>query len=80
MIKFRPVRGRLEESMKEVHELPATRVALAAHLQKQYEHRVISSHTIEVTPYRYDERINWNTHLVTVLGEAMGYTDGPLES
>jgi hypothetical protein len=67
-MKFRPQRGSLAESMAEVVELPATRHALAKHLGEP-------DRAILVTEYAYDDRIGWGTHLVTVWGSAVGYTD-----
>lgn len=77
-MKFRPVRGLLCEAMREVHHLPATRVALSAHLAKEME-TYVNPATVEVKEYGYDARIDWHTWLVTVNGQAAGYTDGPLE-
>lgn len=39
---------------------------------------VFSKATIAVKPYAYDSRIDWDTHIVTVNGNAVGFTDGPL--
>lgn len=72
-MKFRPQRGSLEESLKYVVIIPPTRKALAEHLG-QREGRVV------VKPYAADDRIDWHTHLVTVGGQAVGFTDGPLEA
>lgn len=76
MFKYRPQRGGLEESMKETVEL-ADFAALRAHLAESWPEAVLG--TVEVKPYEYDARIGWNTHLVCVNGDAMGYTDGPVE-
>ena len=35
---------------------------------------------IKVKPYGYDERIDWDTQLVTIDSEAIGYLNKPLES
>jgi len=67
---FRPQRGSLEESMKLVMTFP-TRAALAKHLGHP-EAKVV------VKPYAIDNRIGWNTHLVTVGGTVVGFTDGPV--
>ena len=73
-MKFRPQRGGLAEAMAEVITLPPTRRALAEHLGVR-EYKVV------VKPYGiFDERIGWNTHLVTIGANAVGFTDGPLES
>lgn len=33
---------------------------------------------LRVERYGYDERIGWDTHIVTFGGKVVGYTDGPL--
>ena len=33
---------------------------------------------LNVTPYGYDDRIDWHTHIVTYDGGAIGFTNGPL--
>jgi hypothetical protein len=35
---------------------------------------------IEVKPYTYDERIGWDTYIVTVDGAAVGFTDGAIDA
>ena len=72
-MQFRPQRGTLDASLKARITLPPTRRALANHLG-QREGRIV------VKPYAIDDRIGWHTHLVTVGGTAVGFTDGPLES
>lgn len=69
--KFREHRGLLEDSMKTVVDLPASTDALARHLG-------VEASRIEVKPYVYDDRINWDTHIVTMDGQAVGFTNGPL--
>jgi len=32
---------------------------------------------VNVKPYCYDDRTGWKTYLVTVDGQAVGFTDGP---
>lgn len=69
-MKFRPQRGGLAESMAEVVELPDLR-ALAEWL-------VINIARLDVKPYTsYDYRTGWDTYVVTVDGQAVGFTDGP---
>jgi hypothetical protein len=70
-MKYREQRGSLAEAMKTVIDLPATREALAGLLGATEEQ-------IEVRHYAADERIGWDTYLVTVNGCPVGYTDGPL--
>ena len=67
-MRFRPQRGSLADAMSEMHEMPATKVALAAHLRCDIG-------DVEVKPYTYDERIGWDTHIVLVLGFPAGFTD-----
>lgn len=69
-MKFRPHRGTLEEAMKEVVELPATKRALAAYLEEPLE-------LLQVKHYMQDDRIGWDTYIVTINDQAVGFTDGP---
>lgn len=82
MTLYRPHRGTLADSMREVIE-----VADLAMLVRQMCRSVESWYppeelpTIETTrvePYMFDDRIGWDTHIVTVKGSAWGFTDGPL--
>lgn len=81
-MKFRPVRGGLATAMKEVQEWNTV---------EELEHIVFEearglSHLargtkIQVEKYGHgiDERIGWDTHLVTLKGVGpVGFTDGPL--
>jgi hypothetical protein len=70
-MRFRPQRGSLADAMAEMCEMPATKVALAAHL-----HCDIGD--IEVKPYAYDQRIDWDTFIVLMLGYPAGFTDRPV--
>jgi hypothetical protein len=69
-MKFRPQRGGLEESMRETIEV-ADMKSLATHLGVDVE-RIVVRH------YGFDSRIGWDTHIVTIDGEGVGFTDGPL--
>lgn len=51
--------------------LPDSLRALSAALR-------IHADRIKVEPYCYDDRTGWKTYLVTVDGQAVGFTDGPL--
>ena len=68
---YRPQRGSLEESMKEVVEL-IDKEALAEHLDEDVDR-------ITVRRYAWDNRINWDTYLVCVDGHAWGYTNGSVD-
>jgi len=67
-MKYRPQRASLAEAMEECVELGATYDALAAHLKCNPE-------AIEVRRYMFDSRIGWNTYIVTVGGEGVGFTN-----
>jgi len=67
-VKFRPQRGGLTESLAEVKEVNS--------LQELRD--ILKATNVEVRPYIYDERIDWNTYLVRADGEIVGFTDGPL--
>jgi hypothetical protein len=77
MIKFRPQRGSLTESMAEVVEVKDG-AELLAHLQKLYAPYPITG--FDISAYFYDARIDWETYLVTIpeKGMVLGYTDGPI--
>ena len=69
--RFRPQRGGLEESMKEVKTFDS-KLELAKHLGVCY-------FSVEAEAYGYDPRIEWNTWIVLVDGQAVGFTDGGIE-
>jgi hypothetical protein len=70
-IKFREHRGTLAEAMETVIEVDASLAALASLLK-------VKPKQVKVEKYMYDDRIGWDTHIVTVDGEAVGFTNGPV--
>lgn len=64
-MKYRPHRRLLDESMAEVVEFE-NRAALIEHLRKDFASWGVDVQDadIRVEPYGYDDRINWNTHIV----------------
>ena len=74
-MKFRPQRELLVDSMAEVVELQDFR-ALTGHLTK-LGFLPAGLAKIAVRPYCYDDRNGWKTYLVTVDGQAVGFTNGP---
>jgi hypothetical protein len=70
-MKYRPHRGSLQDAMAECVDLDGTLVTLAAHIG-------VEPNRITVKPYGYDDRIEWDTHIVDVDGYAEGFTDGPI--
>ena len=75
-MKFRPQRGGLDEAMREVFEF-STLDELEAHLRDAlgWKFDLVG---IEKYGSGIDKRIGWDTHIVTVNGRAVGYTDGPI--
>ena len=66
---FRPQRGGLAESMAAQMVIdPPTYAELAYWLGEPAK-------DIEVKAYGYDERIDWHTYIVTVRGNAVGFTN-----
>ena len=79
MRQFRPQRGSYEESMNEaVYVNPLTQDTLTWVLAVFQ----LSAKTEDITlrPYAYDERNKWDTHVVLVNGQAVGFTDGPFDT
>lgn len=71
MIKFRPHRGTLSDSMKEVVEMQNMQ-ALSNYLAA---HGFGAGH-LKIKSYGYDSRISWNTHIALLDGKPVGWTDG----
>lgn len=90
-MKFRQHRGGLQDSLATVVEI-ADKKALVAYLRALFQHwnkelpgvdcnyPRIDADTVKVEKYVFDERINWDTHIVLVKGYGpIGFTDGPCE-
>ena len=78
--KYRDQRGQLDDSMATLQILP-DRAALIAHLRSIYDPQRFGEWDdadVEVKPYCYDERIGWDTYIVTLQGGGVGFTDGPV--
>lgn len=81
-VLYRPHRGSLSKSMArvvEVNDLPQ----LVRHMRREVESWYPEDElpTLENTKlerYCFDDRIGWETYLVTVKGQAWGYTNGLL--
>ena len=82
-MKYRPQRGGLIDSMNECVSIPATVEALTAVLQKQMDFMqaglIIPADAVTITACGYDVRVCWDTYLVSVNGQGVGFTDGPLD-
>lgn len=62
--------------METLVEFPATKKALRAHLKKIYGLKPTDK--VSVVFYGWDPRIKWDTFIVSINTEAVGYTSGPL--
>jgi hypothetical protein len=78
MPKFRPVRELLSEAMAKVVEVNTweelEREAIPESLRPLYG----PNPKVLLEYQRFDERIEWDTWIVTVNGQAAGYTNGPI--
>lgn len=71
-VLFRLHRGALSDSMATARE-----ISTLAELVEALHSDGWAPGKIEVKPYARDERIGWDTHIVTVDGMAAGFTSGP---
>lgn len=82
MTLYRPHRSMLHESMKEVVEVKDF-ADLVRHIRAKCpgfyrDDECPTTDNTEVKPYCRDDRIAWDTYIVTINGNAWGYTNGPL--
>lgn len=77
-MKIRTHRETLEDAMATEQEIEPNIESVRAYFTKGSFWPELYKGDIKVEPYGFDERINWNTHIVTVDGNAIGFTDGPL--
>ena len=77
---YRNQRGSLEDSLKTVVDLPATRLALFCHLHRQAILPQFRIDDMAVKFYAEDWRVEgWaTTFIVTINGNAVGFTNGPV--
>jgi hypothetical protein len=76
-LKFRLHRGTLAESLATTCDV-ASKSDLAAAITNDLQIKV-SPEMLHIAPYTFDERINWDTHIVTADGYGVaGFTNGPL--
>ena len=75
-MKFREHRGHLYDSMQTLVEV-ADRKALVEHINKLYQgYPPVTEETLRIEPYGRDDRINWDTYIVTLPGYGViGMTD-----
>lgn len=77
-MKIRRHSGDLDQSMETVREIEPTRWAVAQYIAAGLGVSV-DPEGIEVRRQGRDDRIGWDTHLVTWNGAAVGYTNGPID-
>lgn len=75
-MKYRPQRRSLAEAMACIVELP-DRAALIARLAAELGPwgYAVEDADVRVTPYGFDARIGWDTHLVTLRNKRCTYGD-----
>jgi len=80
MVKFRWHRGSLDDSMATVVEFDGSIHGLIDILKADALpwFPPLELDQVKVIHYGYDPRIEWHTHMVTVMGGAIGFTDGPV--
>lgn len=77
MTLFREQRGGLEESMATVVELES-RAQLVDYVAAIFNGQWIDPAKLDVLPHGIDHRTGWDTFIVTLDGQAIGFTNGPL--
>lgn len=80
-MKFREHKGHLDDSMKTVVDV-TNREVLVKLLQSQLHPYgfVFGDEDLKVKPYCFDDRIGWDTYIVTIKGYGVaGFTDGPAQ-
>lgn len=78
MVKYRDHRGGLAESMATQQEFK-DRAGLVEYLRQDLAHYgiMVSDADVVIEPYAQDDRIDWDTWIVTVKGVGVvGFTDG----
>jgi hypothetical protein len=79
-MKIRPAASSLpfDEVMRSKVVEIADRAALMAYLREHYAFWSPNDANVTCRPYCFDPRNRWDTHLVSVDGNAALFTDGPL--
>jgi len=81
MTKLRDHKGTLEDAMQTVREIQ-TFGDLMKDINANLSPYVglIAAERVSVNRYYFDDRIKWDTHIVTIAGYGVyGFTDGPVE-
>lgn len=81
---YRPHRRSLEAAMQDAVEFDGTKAGLVSVMTDHElmtwfpKDKLPSVDNVSVEAYGFDDRIEWNTYLVTVSGSAWGFTNGPV--
>ena len=77
---IREHRGGVDESMQTVKEIEPTRKAICEIINDSYKGWpfIVTEDLIKVEKYAYDDRIKWDTYIVTIDNYGpFGFTNGP---
>lgn len=77
MVKFRFHKGGLAESMQTAIDVKS-KGDIAKAFNDKFNACILAS-DLECSYYAYDERIKWDTYLVTHRGSAIGFANGDLK-
>lgn len=80
MTKIRPAMGMdttLDETMARVVEIE-NRTELLEFLKREYAAWKPTDENVKIEFYCKDDRIDWDTHIVTIDGAAAVFTNGPI--
>lgn len=76
---FREHRSTLADSMATTIPLASDKQSLVKHINSLnifLDNRVITEEEVIVKPYGFDDRIKWDSHIVTILGfGVIGFTN-----
>jgi hypothetical protein len=86
MITYRPQRGGLAESLAEAQQF-ATSAEVRKHVIFEFATNFLAeppdepvyAREVQWKYYGKDERIGWDTYMITLRGYVMGFTNAPLE-
>ena len=67
----------LDESMETMREIHS-RAELTDLLRLRFDFWQPTDENVTIKPYGFDDRIQWDTHLICIDGKAALFSDGPL--
>jgi len=81
-MKVREHRGGLAEAMGTMVEIEPTMSALLQSMRESFKGWPINvtEENVHVEPYGFDDRIGWDTYIITIDGYGVyGFSDGPIQ-